>query len=1000
MAMEKNRAGGGQASSSRSDSDQGSNKRETKDSSGPSKPKLSRSEALTKARKAAAQKDWKEAAELFVQAEEWLQAATALEKSKSWIEAADAWKKMGAWADAGRCYTKAGEHLQAAEALEKAEKYNYAAESYRLAGYPSKAARLWMMQGDPSKALTLYQQGGDPAGTGQCYAALGQWKDAASHYEEGEKWIEAARCWERVGEHQKAIDDYLKGGDAIGATWAKKRLEMKRGTSGKAAPTKAATPAKRPQPSSLGRLKDKLVSGDKKEDSEDEPEKEEKDALEKSVVPEKELKPAEEEAPKEEATPETEEAPEAEEAPEEVPIQHTKVDDILEEIAHEEEAPPREEESVEVDKIPRKTKLQRLRERLWPVGGQKGAAPEEKEAPEEEVAPDEKEVPEEEAAPEEEEAPEEEVAPNEKEAPEGEAAPEKKEVPEEEAIPEEEEAPDEEAPTEKPPRKGIVDRGRRFEREGSFEEALACYNELDNPAGQARCLEALERYDEAAAAWESAGKWPEAVKRWLREGNAKAIAMAGREPAFAAAVDIDILVLCTFDLAHKPAPKPLSIGKEHYRSLAELVPLVSKDLDTVVKLVHKKVFANWIEGAYPHIDVSGILDTIKDHPLPETLVSHVLRNLFQGGIATPAGLNHLRMLWFVHEQGRAPSRLECFAFAKVRLDAIDRIMDRFLDLVTPLDSMDLDALSSDDARRQDRASVKAARFTRSTGSLPEVVDAVFDLELDIPTARLLRPFIQAALEDTGPLDPTDLPARQRTSLERNVTRLLEVTGGEVTDADLLHVAANLGIGIRTLSRARALVVWAATPPDSATLIPAEGREEKRYDMILAKAAPSDIAAGHIAVGRVALAAGCGIMEAKAAIDHLMALVSEDMSDQLASLTQTRRKAVEQDLRRVLEAQSERGDDPHLGAAVHAGMSVRRANLALAHFFAVRDAPVDVESLDSVELADLERRAMDVVERAMTEKEPLTIAGLFLSGDTNLEQASMVIAYCQWSEIIQ
>ena len=979
MVTEKNRAGGRRSSSSKSVSDAGPRKEESKGPSEPSRPKLSRSEALAKAREAAARKDWKAAAELFLQAEEWLQAATALEKSRSWVEAADAWKKMGAWADAGRCCTKAGKHLQAAEALEKAEKYSYAAESYRLAGHPSKAARLWMMQGDPCKALSLYKEGGDPAGTAQCYAALGKWKDAASYYEEGETWIEAARCWERIGEHQKAIDDYLKGGDAIGATWARKRLEKKRSSSVKAAPAKTATPAKPPQRSSLGRLKDRLVSGDKKEDYEEEPEREEKDALEKSVVPEEESKPAEEETP------------EAEESPEEEAILHTKVDDILEEIAQEEDAPPREEESAEVDKTLRKTKLQRLRDRLWPVGGQKGAAPEKEEVTEEEAIPEEE--PSEEVATPEEETSEEEGAPEEEAIPEEEPS-------EEEAAPEEEAIPEEEAPTEKPPREGIADQGRRFEREGSFEGALACYNKLDDPAGQARCLEALERYTEAAAAWESAGKWPEVVKRWLREGNVKALAMAGREPAFAAVVDFDILVLCTFDLAHKPAPKPLSIGKERYGSLAELAPLVSKDLDTAVKLVHKKAFATWIEGAYPHIDMSGILDAMKDHPLPETLVPPVLRNLFQGGIATPAGLNHLRMLGFVHERGRAPSRLECFAFAKVRLDAVDRIRDRFLDLVTPPDSMDLDTLSSDDARRLDSASVKAARFSRSTGSLPEVVDAVFDLELDIHTARLLRPFIRAALEGTGPLDPTNLLARQRTSLERNVTRLLEATGGEVTDTDLLHVTANLGIGIRTLSQARALVVWAATPPDSATLIPVEGREEKRCDTILAKAAPSDIAAGHVAVGRVALAAGCGIVEAKAAIDHLMALVSEDMSDQLASLTRARRKAVEKDLRRVLEAQTERGDDPRLGAAVHAGLSVRRANLALAHFFAVRDAPVDVESLDSVELADLERRAMDVVEQAMTEKESLTMAGLFLSGDTDLEQASRVMAYCQWSGIIQ
>jgi len=476
--------------------------------------------------------------------------------------------------------------------------------------------------------------------------------------------------------------------------------------------------------------------------------------------------------------------------------------------------------------------------------------------------------------------------------------------------------------------------------------------------------------------------------------------MAGREPAFAADVDIDMLVLCTFDLAHKPAPRPFSIGKERYASLAKLAPVVSKDLDKAEKLVRKKTFITWIEGAYPHIDLSGILDAIKGHPLPEALTPHALRNLFLGGIATPAGLNHLRMLWFVHEQGRAPSRLECFAFAKVRLDAVDRIRDRFLDLVTPPDSMDLDTLSSDDAQRLDRASVKAARFARSTGSLPEVDNSVFDLELDLPTARILGPFIQAALEDTEPLDPTDLPTRQRTSLERNVARLLEATGGEVTDADLLHVAANLGIGIRMLSRARALVIWAATPQDPATLISAEGREEKRYDTILAKAAPSDIAAGHVAVGRVALAAGCGLLEAKAAIDHLMALVSEDMSDQLTSLTQARRNAVEKDLRRVLGAQPERGDDPRLGEAVHAGMSVRRAALALTHFISVRDTPVDIESLDRVELAELERRTMDVVEQAMIEKEPLTLAGLFLSGDTELEQAGLVMAYSEWSGIIQ
>ncbi len=141
------------------------------------------------AKRLARQKEYVQAADLFLTLNDWQSAAKVLEKGEDWEKAGKIYEKAGQFDKAIDLYKKAGDNSRLADCLKKKGDFKGAAEIFTQMGKKLMAAESYEKAGNYSKAAEFYEENGSLISAAECYEKAANLRKAAEMYEQG--YVEA-----------------------------------------------------------------------------------------------------------------------------------------------------------------------------------------------------------------------------------------------------------------------------------------------------------------------------------------------------------------------------------------------------------------------------------------------------------------------------------------------------------------------------------------------------------------------------------------------------------------------------------------------------------------------------------------------------------------------------------------------------------------------------------------------------------------------------------------
>jgi intraflagellar transport protein 172 len=147
---------------------------------------------------------WRKAANAWERAEQSDKAAVAAENARDWTRAIGLWRSLDREDDLTNALEKAHLWEEAAPRWEKKGDWKRAAKDWERVKEWGKAAAAWEKAEFPVTAADLYERVGNADAVSRLLATVAEKRAEAQRLEVRERFEEAAKQWERVGEIERA----------------------------------------------------------------------------------------------------------------------------------------------------------------------------------------------------------------------------------------------------------------------------------------------------------------------------------------------------------------------------------------------------------------------------------------------------------------------------------------------------------------------------------------------------------------------------------------------------------------------------------------------------------------------------------------------------------------------------------------------------------------------------------------------------------------------------